>query len=117
MMKSNAVIRQHGLHLIQSTFISPNSIKVVLILKNDWPNVFAAFCCRSLECNYNESLISLSTVLATNISQGPISREEAQRCQEFFYAGKLHKLLQAVLGIKVHSTHSVFLWRSQEKMC
>lgn len=83
-MKSNAVIRQHGLHLIQRTFISPNSIKVVLFLKKDWPNVLAAFCSRSLECNYNESLISLSTVLATKISQGPISREETQRSQGFF---------------------------------
>lgn len=83
-MKSNAVIRQHGLHLIQRTFISPNSIKVVLFLKKDWPNVLAAFCSRSLECNYTESLISLSAVLATKISQGPISREETQRSQGFF---------------------------------
>lgn len=45
--------------------------------------------------------------LATSISQGPISREEAQRSQGVFYAGKLHKLLQAALGIKVHFTHSV----------
>lgn len=48
-----------------------------------------------------------SAQLATSVSQGPISREEAQRSQGVFYAGKLHKLLQAVLGIKVHFTHSV----------
>lgn len=80
-MKSNAVIRQHGLHLIQGTFVSPNSIKIVLFLKKDWPNVLAAFCSRSLECNYNESLISPGAALATDISLGPISREEAWRSQ------------------------------------
>lgn len=116
MMKSNAVIRQHGLHLIQRTFISPNSIKIVLFLKKDWPNVLAAFCCRSLEFNYNKSLISLSAVLATNISSGPISREKAQRSQGLFLYRQTAQITAISTGHK-SSFYTVFLWRSRAKMC